>query len=305
MKYTMQHTVELPKFCDALAVAPDGKTLAYTSTLPTDRKLRLYDAATLALRKEVSVGASGLNAVTISPDGKWAVTGAKSHAAYSVVTGKRGVQFAGHKHEIRSATFAPNGKRYYTASSDNYTPADWSVRAWDAATGAELSRWKCPRQLRALGVSPDGKLVAAGDKDGYVTLFDAATGKQRWEVKALGAPDAEAFVVAVAFSQDSKHVYASANGPTPCRGVSEISVAKGVVTRTLAPKGEGIMAVSGKLLFIAHATESALLVVDLKKDAIMAQLETQLGVTGLAVSQDAKTVYVGSYDHLSSFVRKN
>ena len=54
----------------------------------------------------------------------------------------------------------------YTVSGGHYTPADGSVRAWDAATAAELWRWKAPTSVFAVAASPDGASVAAADREG-------------------------------------------------------------------------------------------------------------------------------------------
>lgn len=60
--------------------------------------------------------------------------------------------------------------------------------------------------VTALAYSPDGKLLASGDKGGSVRLFAAATGK------ALLALRAGAGVTKVAFSADGRTVAATAGG---------------------------------------------------------------------------------------------
>src|SRR5262249_44416746 len=74
---------------------------------------------------------------------------------------------------------------------------------WDAAT-AEERRHFGSQEVRALAYSPDGKLLAAGNQDGTVCLWDAAAGREVHRIAAHGRD-----VGAVAFSPDGKVVGSS------------------------------------------------------------------------------------------------
>jgi WD40 repeat protein len=70
-----------------------------------------------------------------------------------------------------------------------------TVELWDAAQGKRrrviTSR---PGPLRAMAVSPDGRLLLTGGLDGAVRLWDAATGQQRQAFDwGLGAVNVLAF----------------------------------------------------------------------------------------------------------------
>ena len=41
----------------------------------------------------------------------------------------------------------------------------------------QLKAWKAPAKVRSLAVSPDGKLLASGDTDGIISLWQAETGE--------------------------------------------------------------------------------------------------------------------------------
>lgn len=180
MRFSIRTRVPQPASTNALAASRDGRFVAATSF---DQKLRLYDARSLALLKTVHLGTSFPHALCFSPDGSLVASGGKALGLFDTATGKKRVALKGHRHELQSAAFSPDGARAYTASGNHYTPADWSVRAWDAATAAELWRWKGPTSVYAVDASPDGASVVAADRDGNVVLLDAATGGVRWQAQ--------------------------------------------------------------------------------------------------------------------------
>jgi WD40 repeat protein len=81
---------------------------------------------------------------------------------------------AGHDGGINALAVAPDGTWLASGGSD------WTVRVWDAATGAQrtiLTGHEGP--VRALAVAPDGTWLASGGSDRTVRVWDAATGAQR------------------------------------------------------------------------------------------------------------------------------
>lgn len=53
--------------------------------------------------------------------------------------------------------------------------ADNAVRLWDASTGVELARLAHDAPVRSIAYSPDGALLAAGDENGAVHVWDIAS----------------------------------------------------------------------------------------------------------------------------------
>jgi hypothetical protein len=53
--------------------------------------------------------------------------------------------------------------------------ADNAVRLWDASSGAELARLEHDAPVRSIVYSPDGALLAAGDENGAVHIWDVAS----------------------------------------------------------------------------------------------------------------------------------
>jgi WD40 repeat protein len=117
----------------SMAFSPDGKLLAYTSTMRRvvrgaiyDRKVMILDLCTSAVRSTLT----------------------------------------GHSNSVNSVAFSPNSKLIASASDDR------TVRLWDSSTGATRStlegHFNC---VKAVAFSPDGKLVASASNDKTVRLW--------------------------------------------------------------------------------------------------------------------------------------
>lgn len=200
MKFQLHTRIVLGESTKSLALSRDGALVAATGF---DQKCRVFRTATMTEAKALHLGTSFPNALCFSPDGASVASGGKALTLFSTSTWKKGVSLKGHRHELQDACFSPDGARVYTASGNNYTPADWTVRAWDAATGAPRWKWKSSNVLYAVAVSPDGKTVAAGDSGGTVTLLDADTGLPRATTRVGG------WVYCLRFTPDGASVIAS------------------------------------------------------------------------------------------------
>ncbi len=92
------------------------------------------------------------------------------------------------------AAYVRDGRWIASAAS-----ADWTVRVWDANTGATVHVLPGPHDDVTTGeISPDGTIFATGNRDGTIVLRDVETGKQ------IGEPihGHDAWVLAMAFSPD-------------------------------------------------------------------------------------------------------
>lgn len=200
LKFTVHTKISIPSSVHGLALAPDGNQVAVTSF---DKRLRAYETAGMSLIKAVPLGTPFPHSVCYSPDGRTVASGGKSLTLFDTKSWTKGASLKGHSHEIQASTFSPDGMRLYTASGNTVKPADWTARAWDAATGATLWKWKAQYTMSAVAASPDGKVIAVADALGAVTLLDAATGLPRWSMKL---PEA---IYCLRFTPDSATVLAS------------------------------------------------------------------------------------------------
>ena len=125
--------------------------------------------------------------------------------------------------------------------------ADATVHAWDTGAGKRLWSTKVEKlEPTAVAVSPDGKEIAVGGKDGVVRVFDGKTGKV---VHQLAGHDG--IVHAVAFSGDGKKLVTAGADKTlrvwnPATG-KETAVLKGHTdaVRCALVSSDGAVIVSG------------------------------------------------------------
>jgi WD40 repeat protein len=199
----------------ALALSPDGKTLATAVSLPTliDGKgeennveiITLRDTSTGKGRAMVKTGKLPLlrDQAAFSPDGRRLVTWAEDVVLWDE-TGKEvdRIRPPGRVWDVR---FAADGKTPATllvSDRDNS-----NVRLWDVATGEARATLRGLVGLTALKVSPDGKLIASGDEGGSVRLWDAQTGHLRLTLRGHRSA-----VDRLAFRPDSRAIAAAGSG---------------------------------------------------------------------------------------------
>jgi WD40 repeat protein len=155
-----------------VAFSPDGLTLA---SVAYDASLRLWNAFDGSVRGVAAIdGATGLNAVAFSPDGKTvAVAGSSGVRLVSVADLTRRTALAGTRGSVHAVAFSPDGKTLAAACEDR------TVRLWDASTGRETGTLTgAAAGLMSVAFSADGRTIAAGDRDGAVRTWDVATGRE-------------------------------------------------------------------------------------------------------------------------------
>jgi RNA polymerase sigma factor (sigma-70 family) len=193
----------------ALAVSPDGRTLASQSIPGT---VRLWDLTTGQELREVTKGglaSSGPGGprqrltgagCLFSPDGKLVAARAPDLAVHlwEVATGRDVARFVAELADDGPLAFAPDGKTLATS-------ADTTIRLWDVATAREVRQIKGHDGPAGAGAfSADGKrlgaFVAPSDQPFRLTgyVWDVVSGKVLHQV-----PSALAFFGA-AFSPDLK-----------------------------------------------------------------------------------------------------
>jgi WD40 repeat protein len=121
---------------------------------------------------------------------------------------------------VRAVSLSPDGTRALTASGDSLTL--WDVRdrtvlrpfnpiIGKPLTGDEVHYgYDHDREVTCLAVHWKSQTAAVGDGKGMLRIWDLATGKLRYEIKAfpIGPPAFQGRVNSIAFSQDGRTVFA-------------------------------------------------------------------------------------------------
>jgi WD40 repeat protein len=173
---------------NALAVSPDGKTLARSVMIVKDNQIasaavRRYDLANAKHLPDLPnpAGKNSLNCLAFSPDGRtlagadfvgnivlWDTATDKVRATLRQEDGRR----------VFSLAFSPDGQTLAMAVGDrtgrDHEPGVIELR--DAATGqCRLTLTGHTNAVLSVAYSPDGRLLASGGSDRTVRLWDMTT----------------------------------------------------------------------------------------------------------------------------------
>ena len=112
--------------------------------------------------------------------------------------------FLGHKSDVRSVAFNPDGKRIVSGSQDRM------VKVWEAQTGQELLTLNGhTNTVTSVAFSPDGQRIASGSDDRAVKVWDVQTGQ---ETRSLQGHTSA--VTSVAFSPDGQRIASGSKDAT-------------------------------------------------------------------------------------------
>lgn len=161
-------------------LSADGATILTTWS---EESVRIWDAATGRVLRQLSDDTGGVNGASFSPDGQQVVTASNDHSArlWDVATGREIRRFVGHQGAVNSASFSTDGRLVLTASDD------MTARIWDAITGREIRHLKGDQGgVHLASLSTDGRFVVTraairhgcGTWPGAASFADLA-GKER------------------------------------------------------------------------------------------------------------------------------
>ncbi len=180
--------------------------------------IQQWSVATGQPLRSIPIRVHPTNGLAVSPDGKLLAAGGTT--VWDASTGKVLFKTAGHTipSHVTALTFSPDGKRLASANwggnlsktvdgQRKTIKAESEVKIWDARTGGELLTLRGGG--RGAAFSPDGRLLASGDDEGVITLFNTENGS----IVATMRGHAKA-VTGVAFNTDGKRVVSSGQDET-------------------------------------------------------------------------------------------
>ncbi len=184
----------------------NGNRIITTSTAEPPAVWNITDGS----RTELNIGRNGgVFALAVSSTGLVAVEGPNySIRLFDINNGALTGELTGSTGRISDMQFDPSGKLLVSAGWDAGTRL---VRVWDVDARRQLSEFPV-NIYRGVALSPDGNLLAAGDRSGKLHLYDLPTNAERsvLSLHRQNVTDAE-------FSPDGRFVVSVSLDGSVCR----------------------------------------------------------------------------------------
>ncbi len=168
-----QHEPKPMKGVYALALSPDGKTVASTHD---DNTVRLWDIASSTEIVTFKGHKERVNTIAFSPDSKILISGSNDNTIilWDVANKHRKAILIGHNGSVRAVTFSPDGKILASGSSDG------TIRYWDVNTRKEMAIFASGHtvDIKSVAFTADDKMLATAANNGTVQIWDLKTREQ-------------------------------------------------------------------------------------------------------------------------------
>lgn len=156
-------------------------------------------ASGVKIERKVKAHDGEINALALSPDGKWLASGGEDKLIkfWDAATFAAGNSPGAMPATIQSLVFSPNGGELAAAGDDG------AIIIFNLKTGARQTPIASGDTVNALAWSPDGKLLASAGNSDQIQLWNPATGKL-----AHGFPRQSSWVSRLLFMPDGHRIAA-------------------------------------------------------------------------------------------------
>jgi WD40 repeat protein len=164
-----------------VSFSPDGTKLA---TCGADKFVKVFEMPSGKFLKAFEGHTHHVLDVAWKSDGKLLVSAGADNVikVWDYATGEQARSFGNHTKQVTRLVFKGNTSEIVTCSGDQ------TVRFWNVDNGGGGMTFGGSNDfLYAVGVSADGKVVAAGGEEGIVRLYDGTNGKLIKELLPPGA----------------------------------------------------------------------------------------------------------------------
>jgi WD40 repeat protein len=305
-----------------LAFSPIDQQLATGGNL--DKTVRVWNARTGQLIRDLTDQAGGVEALAYSPDGHYLAAGRgfvnsiKDKIAINIWDAKTGrlvhnirapfTTVKGSSNSVVSLAYSPDGQFLAFANGDEKN----SIVIHDLNSGNEIKVRRGPGAIQKLAFSPSGKHIAIGIINGAIEIWEGSTGTLLKTIEAHKFP-----VESIAYTPDGRFL-ASGTNTGVTRGQLDRStgqfvretnkdpikiwdVTSGKLVRTLAGHTGSVKALAysadGRYL-ASGSTDKSMKVWDADTAQIVSNTDHGFLIYAIAFSQDGHYLASGGGEHV-------
>jgi WD40 repeat protein/predicted Ser/Thr protein kinase len=186
----------------AVAFSPDGKLLAASSS---DGNVGVWAVPSWQPQANFKASSRLIRTIVFSPDSQQLLTGGteESVKAWHPLTGQE-VKALRHGTAVHQIAFLPGTNQLVMGNGRTSSAA-----IWDYVAGRQIRQISVGLIPLVLACSPDGTMIATGDVEQTVRVFNARTGQLLTTIKAHTG-----FISALAFTPDGKGVFTGSRDRT-------------------------------------------------------------------------------------------